>query len=150
MVCLSHSSYCMPRPALLMNVLFWERCDFHLSFSGKDMSENVGNRPPGSSIVDMGISSNIMKSTSPKCYMIFWNMIINSDTLHWSDISPYRDLITELDLITVFDTITLFREVSIRHLQRVRLANRGRLLLRTPGPFQFGTCICSYVETILS
>ena len=28
-----------------------------------------------------------------------------------------------------------------RTLQRVRLANRGRLLLRTPGPVQFGTCI---------
>ena len=32
-----------------------------------------------------------------------------------------------------------------RTLQRVRLANRGRLLLRTPGPVPFGTCICSYV-----
>ena len=28
--------------------------------------------------------------------------------------------------------------------------NRGRLLLRTPGPVPFGTCICSNVETILS
>ena len=37
-----------------------------------------------------------------------------------------------------------------RTLQRVRLANRGRLLLRTPGPVPFGTCICSFVETILS
>ena len=36
-----------------------------------------------------------------------------------------------------------------RTLQRVRLANRGRLLLRTPGPVLFGTCICSNVETIL-
>ena len=35
-------------------------------------------------------------------------------------------------------------------LQRVRLAYRGRLLLRTPGPVPFGTCICSNVETILS
>ena len=35
-------------------------------------------------------------------------------------------------------------------LQRVRLANRGRLLLRAPGPVPFGTCICSNVETILS
>ena len=32
----------------------------------------------------------------------------------------------------------------------MRLANRGRLLLRTPGPFPFGTCICSYADTILS
>ena len=37
-----------------------------------------------------------------------------------------------------------------RILQRVQLANRGRLLLRTPGPVLFGTCICSNVETILS
>ena len=37
-----------------------------------------------------------------------------------------------------------------RTLQRARLANRGRLLLRTPGPVPFGTCICSKVETILS
>ena len=37
-----------------------------------------------------------------------------------------------------------------RTLQLVRLANKGRLLLRTPGPVPFGTCICSNVETILS
>ena len=37
-----------------------------------------------------------------------------------------------------------------RTLQRVRLANRERLLLRTPGPVPYGTCICSNVETILS
>ena len=37
-----------------------------------------------------------------------------------------------------------------RTLQRVRLANRGRLLLPTPGPFPFVICICSNVETILS
>ena len=37
-----------------------------------------------------------------------------------------------------------------RTLQRVRLANRGRLLLRTPGPIPFGSCICSNVEAILS
>ena len=61
-----------------------------------------------------------------------------------------RDLVTELDLITVFDVITQIREVSIEHLQRVRLANRGRLLLRTPGPVPLGTCICSNVETIHS
>ena len=36
------------------------------------------------------------------------------------------------------------------HLQRMRLANRGRLLLRTPGHVPFGTCICSNLDTILS
>ena len=60
---------------------------------------------------------------------------------------------TEVDrrpFFAVFDVITLFGEVSIGHLQRVRLAMRGRLLLRTPGSVPFGTCICSNVETILS
>ena len=96
-----------------------------------------------------GISSNIMKSPSPKCYMTFLDMIIYSDTLYWWDISLNRDLVTELDLITIFDVITSFWEVSMGHLQRMRLANRGRLLLRTSGPVPFGTWICSNVETIL-
>ena len=37
-----------------------------------------------------------------------------------------------------------------RTLQQVRLVNRGHLLLRTPSPVPFGTCICSNTETILS
>ena len=51
-----------------------------------------------------------------------------------------------------FQIITLLPNFGGFHrtLQRVRLANRGRLLLRTPGPVPFGTCICSNVETILS
>ena len=100
-------------------------------------------------MVDMGISSNIMQSHSPKCYMTFWDMTIYNDTLNWSDITQVWDLITELDFITDFDLITKFGGFH-RTLQRVRLANRGRLLLRTPGPFPFGTCICSNVETALS
>ena len=36
-----------------------------------------------------------------------------------------------------------------RTLQRARLANRGRLLLRQPAPVPAGTCICSNVDTIL-
>ena len=93
MVCLSHSSCGMPGLAPLMIVLFREQ-------PNRFMSRNVWNRPIGSSMVDTGISSNIMKSHSPKCYMTFWDMIICSDTLHWSDISLNRDFISELDLIT--------------------------------------------------
>ena len=94
-------------------------------------------------MVDMRMSSNIMKTPSPKGYMSFWDMIIYSDTLYSSDISPNHDLVTELDLIAVFDYVTLFREVSLGHLQRVRLANSGRLhvLLRTPSPVPVWTCI---------
>ena len=89
--------------------------DFHQSSSDKDMSGNVWNRPSWNFMVDMGISSNIMKFPSPKCYMTFWDMVIYRDTLNWSDISPIFEPITELDLITNFDLITKFREVSIEH-----------------------------------
>ena len=34
----------MQRLVPLMNVLFWGRCDFPISFSGRDMSRNVWNR----------------------------------------------------------------------------------------------------------
>ena len=43
------------------------------------------------------------------------------------------DHITDLDLITEFDLLFyLMRKISVE--QRVRHANRERLLLRTPGP----------------
>ena len=53
---------------------------------------------------------------------------------------------------TLSPILTLFQNFGGFHrtLQRVRLANRGRLLLQTPGPVPFGTCICFNVETILS
>ena len=108
MVFLSHNSYGMPGLAPLMNVLFWGRGDFYLSSSDRDMSWNVWNRPSGSFMVDMGISSNIMKSPSPKCYITFLDMTMYNDTLNWSDITPICELITELDFITDFDLITKF------------------------------------------
>ena len=105
--------------------------------------------PSGSFMVDMGISSNIMKSPSPKCYMTFWDMTIYNDTINWSDITQICKLFTELDIITILTLLPKFIGFH-RTLQRVRLANRGCLLLRTPGPVPFRTSICSYVETILS
>ena len=44
MVFLSHNSSDAPGLAPLMNVLFCGRCDFPISFSGRDMSRNVWNR----------------------------------------------------------------------------------------------------------
>ena len=35
----------------------------------------------------------------------------------------------------------------MEHMQRVRHVNRGRLLLRTPGPVPVGICNCFLVET---
>ena len=54
-------------------------------------------------MVDIGISSNIMKCSSTKCYKTFRDMTLYSDTLNWSDITRLCELITELDLITDFD-----------------------------------------------
>ena len=59
-------------------------------------------------MVDIGISSNIMKSSFPKMYMTFWDMTMYNDTHNWSDITPICELITELDFITDFDLITKF------------------------------------------
>ena len=68
-------------------------------------------------------------------------------TLH-----QFANLLNLLPNWTLLPTLTLLPTFGGFHrtLQRVRLANRGSLLLRIPGPVQFGTCICSNVETILS
>ena len=65
------------------------------------------------------------------------------DTTESKTSASYLDLLPILTLLPNFGGFH-------RTLQRMRLANRGRLLLRTPGPVPFGTCICSNVETILS
>ena len=65
-------------------------------------------------------------------------------TLH-----QFANLLPNWTLITILTLVQNFGGFH-RTLQRVRLANSGRLLLRTPGPVPFGTCICSNVETILS
>ena len=80
--------------------------------------------------------------------------ILGHDHIQWH--SPFIRLFTKLwpcyqtgsDLITIFGVLTLFREVSKGHLYSVRLTNRERLLLRTPGPVRYGTLICSNDETI--
>ena len=76
---------------------------------------------------------------------IKWTEYSNEDfTLH-----QLANLLPNWTLLPIFTLLPNFGGFH-RTLQRVRLANRGRLLLRTPGPVQFGTCICSNVETILS
>ena len=129
MTFLFHSSYGMPGLAPLMNVLFWGLRDFHISFSNRDVSGNVWIRLLGSSMVDKGISSNNMKSPSPKCYMTFWDMILYSDSLHRSGISLNHDLVTELDLISDFDLITKYWEVSIEHFAMGVASKRKKLTL---------------------
>ena len=65
-------------------------------------------------------------------------------TLH-----QFANVLPNLTLLLILTLLPNFAGFH-RTLQRMRLANRGRLLLRTPGPVPFGTCICSNVETIIS
>ena len=67
----------------------------------------------------------------------------NDQTLH-----QFANLLPNWTLLPILTLLPNFGGFH-RILQRVRLANRWRLLLRTPGPVPFGTCICSNVETIL-
>ena len=52
----------------------------------------------------------------------------------------FANLLPNLTLIPIVALLPNFGGFY-RTLQRVRIANRGRLLLRTPGPVPFGTCI---------
>ena len=45
---------------------------------------------------------NNRESPSPECLKINWMMIIYSNTLHWSGITPIFDPVTDQDLITEF------------------------------------------------
>ena len=73
----------------------------------------------------------------------------HTHTLLWLNIALNRDLGTELYLITCIE-FTKLREVSMEDLQRVSHDNKGRLLLRTPGPVPFGTWMFSNVDSSIS
>ena len=113
------------------------------------LSWNGWNRPSGSFMVDMGSHQTLWSLPLPN---VTWHsgtwpykMTPSIDkTLH-----QFANLLPNWTLIPILTLLPNFGGYH-RTLQRVRLANRGRLLLRTPGPVPFGTCICSNVETILS
>ena len=50
-------------------------------------------------MVDMGISSNIMKSSSPKCYVAFWDMSIYSDTFNDQTLHQFVNTLTYWTLL---------------------------------------------------
>ena len=71
-----------PASAVSINVSFRGRCDFPISFSGRDMLMNVHKSLLESCMFGTEILSNNMRSPSLVCYMAFWRMTIYSDTLH--------------------------------------------------------------------
>ena len=76
--------------------------------------------------------------------LIIYNETSIDQTLH-----QFANLLLNWTLLPILTLLPNFGGFH-RTLQWVQLANRGRLLLQTPGPVPFGTCICSNVETILS
>ena len=73
--------------------------------------------------------------------MTFWDMVIYSDTLNWSNITPIFEPITELDPITNFDIITIFQEVSIEHCWSGPIWDLLSWTCHVYGPFEFRTSL---------
>ena len=101
-------------------------------------------------MVGTGILPNNTRCSSPECYRTFWMMTIDSDTLHWSGITPVFDTITDPDLITEFDFYLIARGFHRTFATGAACQQRdayssGHLVLS-----HFGTCKCSNVETNLS
>ena len=129
------SLYGMPGLVPRMDVLSWGRLDFQISFSNRDTSRNAWNRHWGSFMVD---TENLIKQYEVSLSKML-NDILWTDHIQWQ---PPADQ-------TLYRTrpFTEFWVVSIEHLRRMWHADRGRLLLRTPGPVPYGICKCSFVET---
>ena len=75
--------------------------------------------------------------------------ILDDDHIQWHPplIGHYTNF-WPLLIWTLLPNLTFY--LIVQGSQRVRHANRGRLLLRTPGPVPLWTCMCSNVETNLS
>ena len=121
-----------------MNVLFWERCNFPISFSGRDTK---GTFEIVSEEVLWSLRRSYQSIWGPLSRMLHDILSLDDDYLQWhpplirhyTNFWPYY-------WSGPYYQIWLFTElwgVSIDHLQRVRHANRGRLLLWTPGSVQF-------------
>ena len=79
MVFLSHSSYRMPGACYSHECFILRAVRLSSKLLGQGYVMERLKRPSGSFMVDMGISSNIKKSPSPKCYMTFWDMTIYNE-----------------------------------------------------------------------
>ena len=119
LVFLSHNSSDTPGLAPLMDVVFWGRCDFPISFAGRDMSRNLSR---------------------------MFHDILDDDHIQWHPplIGQYTNF-WPLLIWTFLPNLTFYLIVQGIHRTYATgaAANRGRLLLRTPGPIPFGTSICS-------
>ena len=104
-------------------------------------------------LLELGYVKERLKSSLRKCYGRYGDLIKQYEV-------PLSQMLTDIlwpghiqwqppTDQTLYRTrpFTEFWVVSIEHLRRVWHADRGHLLLRTPGPVPFGICKCSIVET---
>ena len=135
MASLFRSLYGMPGLAPRMDVLSWGRRDFQISFSNRDTSRNTWNRPLRKFY---GRYGDLIKQYEVSLSQML-NDILWPDHIQWqppTDQTLYRTL-----------PFTEFWVVSIEHLRRLWHADRGLLLLRTPGPVPLGLAYVLLVET---
>ena len=106
MASLSHSLYDMSGLAPRINVLFWGRHDFQISFSSRNKSRNDWNLHWRSFMVDTGSYHTIRSSclTNAKWHSVVW--LNTMATFHRSDLISIRDLFTELDLLPTYVRFT--------------------------------------------
>ena len=139
MACLSLNLYDTPGLAPRMNVLFWGPGDFSVSYSNRDTLWNAWNRHSGSFMIDTGILfSNMNPLTNVKWHSDPWPTVTSQ---------PIR-LSTNFMTFIPSLTFTELWVVSMEHLQRLWLASRERLPLRTPGSVPLFWLACApIVET---
>ena len=139
MAFLSQSSYGIPGLTLLLNVLFEGLYDFHLSSSERICQGTFENVPGGYWVLT-------------RHYEVPLSQMLH-DILGHSHLQWHPQLIRHFtNLWTYYQTGPYYRFWPYYQISWGfhRTLQRMRLLLRTPGPVPFGTCICSNVETILS
>ena len=95
--------------------------------------------PLSNKLLDQGYVKARLKSSLRKFYVRYRDLIKQYGHPTTDQTIPNRGRITKLGILPNFQG---FR---IEHLRRVWHADRGRLLLRTPGPVPFWTCIMFYL-----
>ena len=113
----------------------WGQRDFKISFSNRDTSRK---RLKSSLRKFYGRYGDLIKQYDVSLSQML-NDILWPDHIQWqppTDQTLYRTR-----------SFTEFWVVSIEHLRRVWHADRGRLLLRTPGPVPLGLAYVLLVET---
>ena len=136
MACLSFNLYDTSGLAPRMNVLFWGPGDFPVSYPNMDTLWNAW-------IVIQEVLWSIRGS-----YSAIWRKPLTNFIWHsypWPTVTS-QPIRLSTNIMTFIPSL-IFTEswvVSMKHLQRVWLASRERLLFRTPGSVPiFGTCLCS-------